>query len=323
MGVLLYLVVLECVFLCSTQLGFPLPNVPLARPPTLQVDAEGRAFVAAGNQLLRLSSDLLPEQSITLSSIAVNISLSSGGEWLVVCTTDLSCAVHNASNLSAVLVVTDSALVGADRGAALFTTGNSFYVGSFDATIAPMMRLSQTYDINESSISQRAIDYNDDVDNVMGNFLTENTFRRDYFSGFVRGDYAYYIVSDHGTFIYRSVRIIRVCHCSGGSTCPPIRVLSEEIITCGSSVSSTRDGLCGVSVVEDFAGTLGTSILISRCREESSFSNAVCMVSLSEVDRIMDMRVGVCWNNGDEWTEIPWISSRQVTTDCSAITVCL
>ena len=184
---------------------FSLPNVPLARPPTLQVDAEGRAFVAAGNQLLRLSSDLLPEQSITLSSDAVNISLSSGGEWLVVCTTDLSCAVHNASNLSAVLVVTDSALVGADRGVALFTTGNSFYVGSFDTTnvvppVLPVMRLSQTYGIDGSNISRRAIDYNDDdnVDNVMGNILNVDDFRRDYFSGFVRGDYAYYVVSDHG-----------------------------------------------------------------------------------------------------------------------------
>ena len=84
---------------CSIQLELSLPGVPLARPPALQVDAEGTAFVAAGNQLLRLSSDLLPEQSTTLSSDAVNISLSSGGEWLVVCTTDLSCAVHNASNL--------------------------------------------------------------------------------------------------------------------------------------------------------------------------------------------------------------------------------
>ena len=62
-------------------------------------------------------------------------------------------------------------------------------------------------------------------------------------------------------------------------------------------------------MVEDFAGTSGTSILISRCREDSSSSNVVCMISLSEVDRIMDMRVGVCRNNtnGNERTEIPWI----------------
>ena len=61
-SVLLYLIVVQCaLFLCSSQLQFPLPNVPLARPPTLQVDAEGRAFVAAGNQLMRLSSDLLPQ----------------------------------------------------------------------------------------------------------------------------------------------------------------------------------------------------------------------------------------------------------------------
>ncbi len=309
---------LSALVVCSSQ--FSLPNVPLARPPALQVDAKGRAFVAAGDQLLRLSStDLLPEQNITLSSDAVNISLSSGGEWLVVCTTDLSCSVHNTSNLSALSVVTRSVLVGADRGIALFTTRNSFYVGSFDVpgvvATSPMMKLSQTYGIERLSISQRATIYD------MNNLLTVLNFKRDYFSGFVKGNYVYFMVSDHDPADERAVRIVRACHCSGGSTCPSLRILSEEVIRCGQRVAGDGDGLCGVSVVEDFAGTSGTSIVISRCRPRFSSSNVVCLVSLSEVTRIMDMRADECRNNERRRTEISWIKRIRITTECSKIKV--
>ena len=96
------LVLICCHELRSQEQGFSLPNQPLPRPPNLQVDGQGRAFVTAGNQLMRLDSSLVPEQTINLSSVAVNMSLSSGGDWLVVCTTNLSCAVHDANDLTVV-----------------------------------------------------------------------------------------------------------------------------------------------------------------------------------------------------------------------------
>ncbi len=69
----------------AQQVNYPLPSAALSnRPPRVQVDGEGRAFVSAGNQLMRLSRDLVPELSLNLSSDAVNISLSSGGDLLVV-----------------------------------------------------------------------------------------------------------------------------------------------------------------------------------------------------------------------------------------------
>ena len=115
----------------------------LSRPPTLQVDGEGRAFVGAGRQLLRLNSELVPEQNITLSAGAVNISLSSGGERLVVCLEDSSCAVYNASDLSA-----EPSLVQASALTNVVNRGQLLYVGSFDPTdsgsgVFGTIRLSQ------------------------------------------------------------------------------------------------------------------------------------------------------------------------------------
>ena len=59
----------------AQQVSYSLPSAPLSRPPGVQVDGEGRAFVSTGNQLFRLSRDLVPELSVNLSSDSVNISL--------------------------------------------------------------------------------------------------------------------------------------------------------------------------------------------------------------------------------------------------------
>ena len=136
----------------------------LSRPPTLQVDGEGRAFVAAGRQLLRLNSELVPEQNITLSAGTVNISLSSGGERLVVCLEDSSCAVYNASDLSAEpSLVQASALTDVVNRVALFTAGDSFYVGSYElldrnAIPSGIIRLSQVGGVEGTSFV-RSMDY--------------------------------------------------------------------------------------------------------------------------------------------------------------------
>ena len=112
---------------------FSLPGRPLTRHPGLQVDGEGRVYVTAGDQLFKLNSDLVPELNVTLFSVAVNISLSSGGEWLVVCTRNLSCAVYNTSDFTLQTRYTSqdiSGILGNTERVSLFTTSDSFYVGS-------------------------------------------------------------------------------------------------------------------------------------------------------------------------------------------------
>ena len=276
--------------LCNALSNFTVPGEP-SRPPALQVDGEGRAFVAAGNQLLRLNSDLGIEQSVTLSSDAVNISLSSGGEWLVVCSSDLSCAVHSANNLSTVSSTSGSALAAANR-VALFTAGDSFYVGSHEATSTTrgILRLQQVYGLSGSSDFTRSTDY----------AVSTTSFQRDFFSGFLSGTNSYYIVSDLQPSSRRDVRIMRVCHVtscpSGASTCG-VTAVYEEIIPCGGSLitDSADDGVCGVSLVEDFAGTSGPSLVMARCRQDQSVkSNRICVVPISEVDSLMDERYDDC-----------------------------
>ena len=294
--------------LCNALSNFTVPGES-SRPPALQVDGEGRAFIAAGNQLLRLNSDLGIEQSITLSSDAVNISLSSGGEWLVVCSADLSCAVHSTNDLSTVSSTSGSALAAANR-VALFTAGDSFYVGSHDptnmGTTAPggILRLQQVYGLSGSSDFIRSTDYE---------VSTEN-FQRDFFSGFLSGTYSYYIVSDHQPGAVRDVRIMRVCHVtncpSGESTCG-VTAVYEETIPCGGTVTDSGDGVCGVSLIEDFAGTSGPSLVMARCRQDqSTSSNLICVVPISEVDSLMDARYSDC-SSGTGSLSVAWISRYQ------------
>ena len=92
------------------------------------MDSQERTLVAAGNQLYRLNRDLFLQETVNLSSPAVGISLSSGGEWLVVCTR-LSCTVYNTSDLNSV-INTISIELGVRDHVAVFTAGDTSYVGN-------------------------------------------------------------------------------------------------------------------------------------------------------------------------------------------------
>ncbi len=82
---------------------------------------------------------------------------------------------------------------------------------------------------------------------------------------------------------------------TGGCPCS-FSALYEEDFICGGSVSpSVNDRICGLSVMDNFAGSPGTSIIVSRCRGESSTSrNLVCAMSLTDVDSNMDLRYSEC-----------------------------
>ena len=269
------------------------------------MDGEGRAYVAAGRQLLRLNSELVPEQNITLSAGTIDISLSSGEEKLVVCLENSSCAVYNASDLSVEpSLVQASALTDVVNGVALFTAGDSYYAGShelIDESDVPagIIQLTQVGGL-EGANFVRSMDY----DTLPG------TFQRNFFAGFMSGTNAYYIASDTNPVDTRGIKVMRVCHvtgCPGGSATCGISALYEELLVCGArSFGSVADGVCGVSVVEDFAGTTGTGIVISRCRQGFQASNVVCYVPVAEVDRIMDTRYDSCsMGNGQvnlDWT---------------------
>ncbi len=269
----------------AQQVSYPLPSAALSnRPPRVKVDGEGRAFVAAGNKLFRLSRDLVPELSLNLSSDAVNISLSSGGDLLVVCTTDLSCTVYHTSNLTIQALVNNEGMppLRETERVALFTAEDSFYVGSlFSASGAQDTISLRQIDLGDGSYI-RSRDYE----------VLQSGFFRGFYGGFTYGNYSYFIAVDYVPT--RQLKIMRVCHVTGGCPCP-FSALYEEDSTCGGSVSAgVNDRICGLSVMDNFAGSQGTSIIVSRCRGESTSRNLVCAMDLTDVDRNMDLRYNEC-----------------------------
>ena len=92
--------VLCCICFCSVaavQREFSLS----ANPSNMKVDGGGRFFLAAGNQLLRLDSTLALQENMTLGSSVLRVALSSDERRVVVCLSDMSCAVYNASDFGA------------------------------------------------------------------------------------------------------------------------------------------------------------------------------------------------------------------------------
>jgi hypothetical protein len=296
---------------------------PLSRPPALQVDGEGRAFVAAGRQLLRLNRELVPEQNVTLSSHILDISLSSGGGSLFVCFESRSCAVYNTGDLSAgPILERDSVLTDVVNRVALFTAGDSFYVGMFDPTDAGVpgiidgfstIRLSQVGGFGRASNRfTRSRDY----------AVIERDYNRNFYAGFRSGNNAYYLTIDARSREEPALKVTRLCHatgCPGGTDTCAVTALYEERIVCGGSIHATRDGICGLSVVEDFAGITGTSILVSRCRQDSRVSNVICLLPVADIDRVMDDRYSSCsmgmMNNANlGWNRDPPCMQSNVST---------
>ena len=253
----------------------------------LQVDSQGRAYIATDEQIFKLSRDLVLQQSINLSSSAVGISLSSCGEWLVVCTR-ISCTVYNTSDLNDVGINSTNMEVGISDHVAVFTAGSTYYVGSLTLPVSG----------DDSEISLIQYDYQrSDTLRFQKIIATEIDFNRTIFGGFSSGGYAYFIVLDRIPSGYNGFRIMRVCHVTSCAGSCFFNALYEEEFTCGDPVSNNEnDKICGVSLVEDFAGLSEPSIVVSRCHPQGVFSNnnRVCVIKVTDVDRIMERRYNEC-----------------------------
>ena len=218
------------------------------------------------------------------------------------CTEDASCAVYNASDLTAdVSLVRSSALaaqIGTVINAGLFTAENTFYAANYYRVIR-QMRLIQVDGLEGPSNFVRSTDYR---------VLSSVSFERNFFGGFVSGSNAYFIVTDTQNRDSSGIRVMRVCdtNCGGAANCS-FSGLYEETIFCGNpSLSDSDDGVCGLSVVEDFAGTQGTSILVSRCHSGFPKDNLVCLIPVAEIDRVMGTRFSRCRSDSTEREELFW-----------------
>lgn len=265
---------------------FSLPERSLTRtPPGLQVNEEGAVFVSSGNQLLRLNGNLDLEQSVNLTSKVIRLSLTTEGNRLVVCSTDFSCSVYNASDLSAgPLIVYSSAIVGTDT-VVLFTAPGTFYVGSISGS-------SVNDRINLQQHSAYGYGFSRSADYVISN---NDGLKKTLYDGLVVGSNAYYFAVDSNPSRIRALRVMRVCHCPGNSnfSCR-FMALYEEGFFCGGAIGRDNDNICGVTILEDFADSPGPVFIVARCREDSPSSNIICLINLTRIDNHMDMRYDSC-----------------------------
>lgn len=299
MGLALLLLNLAICVLCQ-RFNFPYST----RSPSLQVDERGEIIVSAGSKLYRLNSNLEPEETKNLTSGVVNISLSTDGKWVVVCLTDLSCEVYNATNLSAQPVFRRENVIRSTENVAVFAADDSFYVGSIDTSQMAQLVLGQ-YRFTETLVQS-------------GTYaISRYGFERNFYNGFVKGNYSYYFAVDNNPTGIRSIRVIRVCHNSNFSA------LYELSLGCGGVTPSFDTRISGVSVVENFAGMFGTVIILSRSRP-SSTQNFVCLYSLQTIDNMMQSKLDSCSLAGVNTREQVSVAWRQnnINVYCSTLLVC-
>ena len=303
-----------------TQPSFPYPNAPSTTAPGLQVDSTGRVFVSAGNRLFRLSPDLVQEESISLSADVVDrgIALTSDGSKVVVCLTDLSCSVYNSTDLAApsIMRTNNNTIASVGFGVALFTAGDTFYVGSISGIGAGATILLEQHGegfVRSSSSNSASNSY------TVAPFATFNPFSRNFYSGFEKDGNTYVFAVDNNPSDNRRIIIMRVCHlsnCPGGTGTCGITALYEAGFTCGTT-GRLNSRICSMSVVKDFDGQTGTTVVFSRCESFSS-RNFICYVNLDTVDMEMNSKFTSCSNAqlGDpDEIDIAWSADKFCVQD--------
>ena len=275
--------------------------------PGLQVDSTGRAFLAAGNNLYRLNAQLTPEETVDLGATVITrgLDLSSTGT-VVVCLVDLSCSVYNGSNLSAgpIRTVTNAiASADDDFGAAIITSGDTFYTGaSTGAGSGEKMVLNQFGEEFNRSSDNNPSDTRNEL--VFG-----SDFARQFYGGFVSDNFTYYVVSDYQPSTARAIRLLRVCNnmsdCGGPSTCG-VTALYEFGFNCGDRTISGVTRVCGVSLVEDFSGISGPTAVITIRTPTFTDRSFVCVVNLTAVNVALDAKYDSCIVSRTEDTGLVW-----------------
>ena len=272
----------------------------------MKVDGGGLVFLAADNQLLRLDSTLALQENMTLGSSVLNVTLSSDGRRVAVCLSDMSCAVYNASDFGAGEQLRRTGASASSDVLALFTAEeNSFYVGSVVGGASPSMNLGQ-YGFVEESFARST------------NYRIERTsFMRTFFGGFVSGTNAYYFMADGSPSEVRGLRVLRACDistCSMGSC--NFDALYELRIDCGGGSFPQSSVICGLSVLDSFAGSSDTTVLLARCNSaDTSARNRVCSFRLADIDSAMNGKYTQCaGRTGD--IQVAWDSARN--RECSS-----
>ena len=272
----------------------------------IQVDEMNtdRIYVSAGSYLYGLNGNLDLEEIRSLTSQSVNISLSSDGRRLVVCMTDLSCEIYNAANLSNGPIARRPNAIISAKNMALFATDDRFYVGSISGAQQQIFLNWYAYSGNQRGSGTYCIN--------------RDGFERRFYGGFVKGSNAYYFATDNinkplnDDDRLRNFKVMRVCNSSSSS----IGALYELSLGCDSLRPGADTRISGISVVEDFAGIPGTTIILSRSRPKST-QNFVCIYSLQMIDTMMQRKFDSCSTSQLDSTETIKLAWRNPSIYCT------
>ena len=297
------LVVVVCVVFCSLQRS--LCSFSLSAPPSsVAVNSlNGEVFVAAGTQLVRLSRDLELLETAVVEGQLVRIALSPDGGRLVGCLggDTRTCLVYDTSNLtSGPSATVEDAHYNPENGLAIVATTDTFYLGSEGSSGLgnDNMFLAQYNYISEVVRTTGTLRYR----------VQNSNFMRQFYGGVSWNNYVYYFVADRGSD--DDIRVLRVCDCARYPCTSEFEALYELTLECRASATDiTR--VCGVDLVESFAGQTGPLVVVTRCEEDGEQPrNRACAFRLADIDGDMDAYLTGCRTGVHSESDLPWDVQR-------------
>ena len=165
------------------------------------------------------------------------------------------------------------------------------------------------------------------------NYRIERTgFMRSFFGGFVSGTNTYYVIADGNPREVRGLKVLRACDiptCSVSSSSCYFEALHEVRIDCGGGILPRNSVICGLSVLDSFAGSSDATVVLARCNTGTSARNRVCSFRLADIDFEMNRKYTECaGGTGD--IEVSWgvgegrcIDTFQVSIYIFEVIVCI
>ena len=134
----------------------------------------------------------------------------------------------------------------------------------------------------------------------------------------MNGTNAYYFMADGSPRNVRGLRVLRACDISTCSSPCSFNALYELGIHCGGGSFPQNSVICGLSVLDSFAGSSDTTVVLARCNSASmSARNRVCSIRLADIDSEMDRKYTQCSTGRTGEIVVAWDSDSGAERQCS------
>ena len=121
----------------------------------------------------------------------------------------------------------------------------------------------------------------------------------------MNGTNAYYFMADGNPREVRGLKVLRACDISTCSSPCSFNALYELRIDCGGGTLPQNSVICGLSVLDSFADSSDTTVVLARCNRGTSARNRVCSFQLADIDREMNRKYSECAGGAGE-IDVAW-----------------